>query len=107
MPTAFAMVLTTCGNKADAEMIAGRLVENRLAACVQMFPIASVYRWEGTVERAEEWMLFCKIRSADYANVEAALRAVHPYTTPEIIAFPIDAGAAEYLNWIGAVTSRQ
>ncbi len=107
MPTPFALVMTTCGGKADAELIATTLVEKRLAACVQMFPIASVYRWEGALQKAEEWMLLGKIRAADYADVEAAIAAVHPYSTPEIIEISIEKGAQAYLNWIASVTERQ
>ncbi len=107
MPTPYALVMTTCGGKADAELIATTLVEKRLAACVQMFPIASVYRWEGALQKAEEWMLLGKIRAADYADVEAAIAAVHPYSTPEIIEISIEKGAQAYLNWIASVTERQ
>jgi periplasmic divalent cation tolerance protein len=107
MPTPFALVMTTCGDKTNAELIATTLVEKRLAACVQMFPIASVYRWEGAVQQAEEWMLLGKIRAADYADVEAAIAAVHPYSTPEIIEIGIENGAQTYLNWIASVTERQ
>jgi periplasmic divalent cation tolerance protein len=107
MPTPFALVMTTCGGKANAELIATLLVEKRLAACVQMFPIASIYRWEGALQRAEEWMLLGKIRAADYADVEAAIAAVHPYSTPEIIEIGIEKGAQAYLNWIASVTERQ
>ncbi len=107
MPTPFALVMTTCGGKADAELIATTLVEKRLAACVQMFPIASVYRWENALQQAEEWMLLGKIRAADYADVEAAIAAVHPYSTPEIIEIGIEKGAQAYLNWIASVTERQ
>ena len=107
MPTPFALVMTTCGGKANAELIATLLVEKRLAACVQMFPIASVYRWENALQKAEEWMLLGKIRAADYADVEAAIAAVHPYSTPEIIEIGIEKGAQAYLNWIASVTERQ
>lgn len=104
MPTPFALVMTTCGDKTNAETIAARLVEERLSACVQMFPIASVYRWEGAVQRANEWMLFCKIKSNDYANVEAAIRSAHSYSTPEIIEIGIENGAKTYLEWIASAT---
>jgi periplasmic divalent cation tolerance protein len=107
MPTPFALVMTTCGGKANAELIATTLVEKRLAACVQMFPIASVYRWENALQKAEEWVLLGKIRAADYADVEAAIAAVHPYSTPEIIEIGIEKGAQAYLNWIASVTERQ
>jgi periplasmic divalent cation tolerance protein len=104
MPTPFALVMTTCGGEANAGLIATRLVEERLAACVQMFPVASVYRWEGAVQRANEWMLLCKIRASDYATVEAAIRAEHTYSNPEIIEIGIEKGAQAYLDWIASVT---
>jgi periplasmic divalent cation tolerance protein len=106
MPTPFAFVMTTCGEKPEAESIASRLVKERLAACVQMFPIESVYRWEGTVEHAQEWMLICKIKAADYAKVEAAIRAAHSYSNPEIVEIAIENGAQAYFDWITSVTSR-
>ena len=104
MPTPFAIVMTTCGDKANAELIAMRLVEERLSACVQIFPIESVYRWEGAVRHANEWMLYCKIKSNDYANAEAAIRAAHTYSNPEIIEVRIENGANAYLDWIASAT---
>jgi periplasmic divalent cation tolerance protein len=104
MPTPFALVMTTCGDKPNAELIARGLVEERLAACVQMFPIESVYRWEGVVENAQEWMLFCKIKANDYADVEAAIRAAHTYSNPEIVEVGIANGAQAYLDWIASAT---
>jgi periplasmic divalent cation tolerance protein len=104
MPTPFAIVMTTCGGKPEAELIATRLVEEHLSACVQMFPIESVYRWEGAVQQANEWMLFCKIKSNDYANVEAAIRATHTYSNPEIVEVGVETGAKAYLDWIASAT---
>lgn len=104
MPTPYAIVMTTCGDKANAELIATHLVEKRLAACVQLFPIASVYRWEGAVQHADEWMLFCKITSDGYAMVETAIRAVHTYSNPEIVEVAIENGANAYLDWIASAT---
>jgi len=104
MATPCALVMTTCGGKPEAELIAARLVEKRLAACVQIFPIASVYRWEGAVQHANEWMLFCKIKSNDYVNVEAAIRAAHTYSNPEIVEVGIENGAQAYLDWIASAT---
>ena len=106
MPTPFALVMTTCGEKPEAETIAMRLVEERLAACVQMFPIESIYRWEGAVQHAQEWMLFCKIQAIDYAKVEAAIRAAHSYSNPEIVKIGIEHGAQAYLSWIVSATAR-
>jgi periplasmic divalent cation tolerance protein len=107
LPTPFAIVITTCGGKPEAETIASRLVEDQLCACAQMFPIESVYRWEGAVQHEQEWMLICKIKAADYAVVEAAIRGVHSYSNPEIIEIAIEEGAAAYLRWIESVTSRK
>jgi periplasmic divalent cation tolerance protein len=104
MATRFAIVMTTCGDKANAELIATRLVEERLSACVQMFPIESVYRWEGAVQRANEWMLFCKIKANNYTKVEIAIRAAHTYSNPEIVEVGIENGAQAYLDWIASIT---
>ncbi|MCI0599604.1 MAG: divalent-cation tolerance protein CutA [Beijerinckiaceae bacterium] len=106
MPTPFALVLTTCGGEDEAESIATQLVEQCLSACVQKFPVESVYRWEGEVQRAEEWMLFCKIKASDYEKVEAAIRAAHSYSNPEIIEVAIENGSNAYLAWVAASTSR-
>jgi periplasmic divalent cation tolerance protein len=105
MPSPYSLVLTTCGAKEEAERVALLLVEQSLAGCVQMFQIESVYRWEGTVERAKEWMLFCKIRAADYDKAEAAIRSVHSYATPEIIAVEIGKGAQPYFAWLQSATT--
>jgi periplasmic divalent cation tolerance protein len=106
MATDVALVLTTCGDAENAQVIARDLVEKRLAACVQIFPIESVFRWGGKVQTEPEVMLFCKIRRADYADVEAAIHAAHTYDVPEIIAIPIEAGSASYLAWVMAETGR-
>ena len=100
MPSPYSIVITTCGGKEEAEMIAERLVEQRLAGCIQMFAMESVYRWEGTVERTQEWMLVCKIRARDYEEVEAAIRSAHSYSTPEVIEIGIERGAEAYLAWL-------
>jgi periplasmic divalent cation tolerance protein len=104
MATPFAIVMTTCGDKPNAELIATHLVEARLSACVQIFPIESIYRWEGEVQHANEWMLFCKIKSNDYAKVEEAISAAHTYTNPEIVEVGIENGAQAYLAWIASAT---
>ncbi len=83
------------------------LVERRLAACVQMLPIDSIYAWQDKIEEAAEILLLIKIRRADYAEVERAIRALHAYATPEIVALPIEQGSADYLGWIETVTKRK
>ena len=94
-------VLTSVGSEEDAERISTALVERRLAACVQTVgPIASRYRWQGKVETAREWQCLVKTEADRYPQVEAAIRELHPYDEPEIIASPIVAGSSGYLAWI-------
>ena len=94
-------VLTTVGSEEDAERISVALVERRLAACVQTVgPIASRYRWRGEVETAREWQCLAKTEAGRYPEVEAAIRELHPYDEPEILATPIVAGSAGYLAWV-------
>jgi len=94
-------VVTTTGTKDDARRIAAVLIEARLAACVQIVgPTTSVYRWEGKVETSEEWQCHIKTRGALYARVEAAILEAHSYDCPEVLVLPIEAGAADYLQWL-------
>jgi periplasmic divalent cation tolerance protein len=94
-------VVTTTERREDAERIAGMLIEKRLAACVQIVgPVLSIYRWKENIERAEEWQCHIKTRAGLYGAVEAAIKANHPYETPEIIALPILQGSREYLTWL-------
>jgi periplasmic divalent cation tolerance protein len=96
-------VSTTTATKADAEKIASALVARQLAACVQVGgPITSRYRWQGQVESAEEWLCTIKTTAQAYQRVEQAIRELHPYQEPEIIAVPIVAGSPGYLGWLAA-----
>jgi len=96
-------VLTAAGSEEEAERISAALLEQRLAACVQVVgPIASRYRWQGAVETAREWICLVKTSAARYPEVEAAIRELHSYEEPEIVATPIVAGSAGYLAWLGA-----
>jgi periplasmic divalent cation tolerance protein len=100
MPEAI-QVQTTTATKADAERIAAALVEQRLAACVQISgPITSCYRWQNAIETADEWRCTAKTTRAAYPRVEQAIRGLHPYDEPEIIAVPIVAGSVGYLTWL-------
>jgi periplasmic divalent cation tolerance protein len=94
-------VTTSVDSREAAERIARELVERRLAACVQLDgPFESIYRWKGAVEEAREWRCTIKTRADRYDALEAALRALHPYETPEILAHPVSGGGADYLAWI-------
>ena len=100
--TEFIQISTTIDTEQGAQAIAAALVERRLAACVQVSgPVRSVYRWQGVVERADEWLCTVKTRAALFPQVEAAIRQLHSYQCPEIIAVPIVDGAAAYFKWLG------
>ena len=99
-------VVTTTEKRQDAERIAGLLVEKRLAACVQIVgPVLSIYRWKENIERAEEWQCLIKTRASLYNDVEAAIKVIHPYETPEIMAWPLLQGSHEYLAWLHEQTA--
>lgn len=95
------LVLTTTGSERDAGNIAHTLIERRLAACVNILPkVASVYRWEGKVERAEEWLLIVKTVQESFEKVRDVIKELHPYELPECISISIENGSGEYLKWI-------
>ena len=101
--TDYIEVVTTTERKEDAERIARALVEARLAACVQIRgPITSTYRWKGAIETAEEWQCVAKSRADLFAQIDEAIRGIHPYEVPEILALPITAGSTAYLKWLEA-----
>nr|WP_246152466.1 divalent-cation tolerance protein CutA [Sphingomonas montanisoli] len=97
-------MFTSCGSAGEAERLAEALVAERLAACVQMQPVTSIYRWQGAVERAAEVLLHIKTRSSLSAAVEARIRALHSYDVPEVVVVPVSAGSADYLAWIRGET---
>ena len=100
------LVLTNCPDEATANAIALALVEEKFAVCVNILPrVQSVYRWQGAVESASEIPLLIKSTVGRYAELEAAIRARHPYDVPEIIALPITQGLPAYLNWVATETA--
>ena len=102
----FIVVSMSCADREQGERIAAALVEQRLAACVQIVgPVDSVYRWQGTVARAEEWLCIAKTRRERYDEVERAIRELHSYACPEIVATAIVAGSAGYLAWLAEQSS--
>ncbi len=97
----FIQVSTTTDSAKRAQEIATALVEQRLAACVQITgPIESVYRWQGNVERSQEWLCTAKTRETLFARVESAICEVHTYDCPEVLAVAITAGSESYLRWL-------
>lgn len=99
------LVLTNLPDEAQARQLAHSLVEQRVAACVNVLaPCRSVYRWQGEIETADEVPLLIKTSADRYPALEAAIRAGHPYELPEIIAVPLTRGLPEYLEWVAAET---
>lgn len=100
------IVLTTAGSQEEARKIAQVLVERKLAACVNIVPaIESVYRWQGKVESATEWLLLIKSEAAAFERLRDAIQELHSYDLPECIMLEISDGGAGYLEWIRANVS--
>ena len=100
------IVFTNLPDREAAVKLAHELVAKRLAACVNVLSeCTSVYRWKGTIENASEVPVLIKTRAARYAEVEAAIRGLHPYELPEIIAVPVVRGFGDYLRWVADETS--
>ena len=97
----YLQVSTTTSTASEAEAIAAALIEKHLAACAQIIPqVRSVYRWQGKIEQADEWLCLIKTRHALLLQVEAEIKRLHSYDCPEIIAVAITAGSADYLRWL-------
>ena len=100
------VVFVTCGSEEEALKIAHALVEERLAACVNLVsPIRSIYRWEGKICDEKEWLLIIKTHTARFEDVERRVKVLHSYSLPEIIALPITKGSTSYMNWLKEMTS--
>ena len=100
------LVLTNLPDAQAAGQLARRLIEERVAACVnQLAPCTSTYRWQGNVETATEVPLLIKTTRTAYPRLEQLIRAAHPYELPEIIAVPVTAGLPAYLDWVNHETN--
>jgi periplasmic divalent cation tolerance protein len=96
------IVLTTAGSQEEARKIAQALVKRRLAACVNIVgPMESVYRWQGKVETAPEFLLVIKTTAAAFARVHDAIKELHSYEVPECVMLSIEDGSKAYLQWLG------
>ncbi|MCC6020248.1 MAG: divalent-cation tolerance protein CutA [Thermoproteaceae archaeon] len=96
----YAVVLITAPDRESGVKMARRLLERRLAACVNIAPVSSMYWWEGKIEESSEVLLVVKTTSERLGDLIREVRAIHPYKVPEIIALPITAGLADYLDWV-------
>lgn len=101
----FLVVFTTFDRKEFAERVAEKLLTKKLAACVQMTPIESIYSWKGRIEKAEEYLCTIKTREELYGDVEEIIKENHSYEVPEIVAVPIVKGSDDYLSWLNENTT--
>lgn len=101
------LILTTASSRDEAERIARSLVEERLAACVNLVPgLTSIYRWKGEVEAAAEIMLLIKTNTANLDSLEAALRRLHSYEVPEFLVLTPESAGQPYLDWLRHETAQ-
>ena len=102
------VVLMTAGSREEAARLAEMLVGARLAACVQIMPeMESIYHWQGSIHRDPEFLLLVKTTRANFDDLEREVRALHSYETPEIIALPVTAVSAPYLEWLTTTVKPQ
>ncbi len=100
----YLITLVTAPSEEQAHQIASALVERRLAACVNLAPVTSIFRWEGRVQDEAEVLMIIKTRAQVFEDMLATIKALHSYELPEIIALPIVRGSNEYLKWIADET---
>jgi len=107
MQTESIVVLVTCGFEEEALKIAHSLVEERLAACVNLVsPVRSIYRWEEKIWDEKEWLLIIKTQKNRFEELEKRVKALHSYSVPEIIGLPIIKGSSPYLEWLKEMTPK-
>jgi periplasmic divalent cation tolerance protein len=99
-PSNFCLVLVTAASEAEARTIAEVLVTEKLAACVNLYPITSVYTWQSQLHQEPEWQLTIKTHGSRFESLKARVEELHSYEVPEVIAIPIQTGSDPYLNWI-------
>ena len=100
----YCVVMVTASSEQEGEKIAEALLKEKLAACVSITPVFSIYTWQGKINRDQEWQLLIKTKLSLFEKLAQKIQALHSYEVPEIIAFPIVAGSQPYLNWISNST---
>ena len=107
MMSPFIVVLVTCGSEEEGLKIARALVEDGLAACVNLIsPVRSIYRWEGKIFDENEWLLIIKTQRERFGELERKVKSLHSYSVPEIISLPILEGSSSYLDWVKEMTEK-
>ena len=100
----YCVVMTTCASTEEADGLASGLIEERLAACVQITAVTSCYEWKGSVNRDSEQLLLIKAKAELYPRIEEFITRNHTYEVPEIVQIPIQQGLTNYLRWIDEVS---
>jgi periplasmic divalent cation tolerance protein len=104
MNSSYCLVITTAPDREVAEKLAESILNNKLAACIQMADIRSFFLWEGSLLKEEEVALYIKTTEARYSDLEGYIEEYHPYDVPEIIKLPVTAGLPGYLDWLDSTT---
>ncbi len=106
-PRSFYVVLVTCASLEEARKIATAVVEERLAACVNIHtaPVESIYRWQGKLETAREFLLLIKTTKQQLSRLRGEVQKLHSYQTPEFLVLPVHSGSRAYLDWLAASAS--
>jgi periplasmic divalent cation tolerance protein len=103
----FSIIYITAGDLTEARKIGRILVEERLAACANLFPITSIFRWKGNIDEASEFGIVVKTRTEKVKEIENRVREIHSYEVPCVVSFKIDDGSPDYLEWINDSVSCQ
>lgn len=96
----FSIVYITAGSQEEAKEIGRKLVKERLAACVNIFPINSIFRWKDKIDESEEFGMILKTRSEKVRDIEKRIKEIHSYEVPCVVSFRVDEGSADYLKWV-------
>ena len=97
----FSLVYITAGDMEEAREIGKKLVEERLVACVNLFPITSIFRWQGSIDEANEVAIVAKTKSGKVKDIEKRVKELHSYDVPCVVSFNMGEGSKDYLDWIG------
>jgi len=103
----FSIVYITAGDMEEAKTIGRKLVEERLAACANIFPITSIFRWKDKIEEAHEFGIIVKTKSEKVKDIEKRVKEIHSYEVPCVISLKIDEGSADYIKWIDESVEEQ